>query len=166
MKTKLILVISLFALGSCKDLGTNPPVASSLDDIREAVFRHQILYNYSGLQQNALAYFIGIYVAGDSTKEGYYVDPSENLMARFRGESPPVKKASECNYSMNGVFDRVTGNQGLLFRIESIREIGKDEVEVQGGYFEVALSASGNLYTVQRIGNRWVVIKDVLIWIS
>jgi len=156
---------SLVVLG-CKDLGSDPPISPYRDDIMEAVFRYQFANNYSGQQQGAKIYFIGMYIPGDSTRQSYYVDLSDELMMRFQKNSPPVKKASQCTISVNGVFDKQTGERGLLFRIESVQELSNDEVEVKGGYFEAGLSASGNIYTLRRIDNHWVVIKDVLLWIS
>jgi hypothetical protein len=168
MKSSFLIIVMIGSLAvlCCRDIGTAPPTAFFQDDVKEAVFRHQFYKNDSGLQQGAKVYFIGLYVPGDSTRQGYYVDLSDGFMSRFQGNSPPVKKASECTPSMNGVFDKQTGNRGLLFRIESMREFSNDEVEVEGGYFEAGLSASGNLYTVRRIDGRCVVVKDVLIWIS
>ncbi len=164
--SRVLVALSLFVLSSCDDLGTTPPVERSLDDIREAVFRYQFLHNASGQQQNAGAYFIGLYVTGEPTLPVHYVDPSDNLLARFAGNTPPVKKASESTYSVQGVFDIHTGARGLLFRIESVTEIDPDQVEVTGGYFEAGLSASGNVYTVTRTNGRWTVVKDRLSWIS
>ncbi len=161
-----LVALPFFALSSCSDLGTAPTVERSLDDIREAVFRYQFLHNASGQQQNAGVYFIGLYVTGDRNLPVRYVDPSDNLLARFAGNAPPVKKASESTYSVQGVFDIRTGARGLLFRIESVTEIDPDQVEVTGGYFEAGLSASGNVYTVTRTSDRWTVVKDRLIWIS
>lgn len=170
--SRVLIALSLFTLSSCGDLGTAPPVERSLDDIREAVFRYQFLHNASGQQQSAGVYFIGLYVmdavypTGAASPQSYYVDPSINLLAKFAGNVPPVKKSSDCTYSVQGVFDISTGVRGLLFRIESIREIDANKVEVTGGYFEAGLSASGNVYTVARINDGWTVIKDVMLWIS
>lgn len=161
-----LIALALFTLSSCDDSGTDPPVERSLDEIREAVFRYQFLHNASGQQQNAGAYFIGLYVPDDYLHGTHYVDPTDNLLARFAGNVPPVKKSSECTYSVQGVFDIRTGARGLLFRIESIREIDPNQVEATGGYFEAGLSASGNVYTVTRTNDRWTVVKDRLIWIS
>ena len=167
MKTPInLLAITLLAVASCTDFGPAPSVQQSLDDIREAVFSYQISHNASGQQHSAQVYFLALYVPGDSLRQGHYVDPSDNLMARFRGNAPPVKKYSDCVESINGVFDVFTGAAGLLFRIESIREINTNEAEVTGGYFEAGLSASGNIYTVKRIADRWTVVRDVMLWIS
>ena len=167
MKTSInLLAISLLAVASCTDFGTAPSVQQSLDDIREVVFRYQFSHNASGQQQSAQVYFLGLFVAGDSLRQGHYVDPSDNLMTRFRGNEPLVKRYSQCVESINGVFDAFSGARGLLFRIESIREINTKEAEVTGGYFEAGLSASGNIYTVKRIADRWTVVKDVMLWIS
>lgn len=167
LKGSLVLFgIAILAFSSCSDLGTAPPVERSLDDIREAVFRHQFLHNASGLQQDARVYFIGFYVPGDSLRQGYYLDPSDQLLTRFEGNVPPVKRFSACRQSITGVFDIQTGARGLLFRIESVTEIKDNEAEVTGGYFEAGLSASGNVYTVRWADGRWTVVGDHMIWIS
>lgn len=55
------------------------------NDIYEAVFRHLFVYNGSGLT-NASAFYLSV--------EGK--DPGEEFLKRFAGNTPPVKKASEC----------------------------------------------------------------------
>ncbi|MFH0991247.1 MAG: hypothetical protein V1799_14665 [bacterium] len=167
MKILSIILISIaLTVPGCKDSGSEPPLSLLEEDIQEAVFQYQFLHNYSGLQQQASAYFIGIYRRGDSVRQGSYLDIAETLLARFHGSKPPVKKVSQCIQSINGVFDKETGERGLLFRIESIKQVSNDVVEVEGGYFEGGLSASGNIYTVQRNDHRWVVVKDRMLWIS
>ena len=42
----------------------------------------------------------------------------------------------------------------------------KDHATVNGGYFEAGLSASGNVYTVERLKGVWTVVKDEMTWIS
>ncbi len=84
------------------------------EDICEAVFRYQFEHNASGLQQAAEFYCLSL---GEVTDKGN-VDPSDELMRRFQGHRPPVKKVSQCAYDMShGVTDRVAGQgPGLIFR--------------------------------------------------
>jgi len=123
------------------------------NDIREAVFRYQFHNNASGLQQLANSYFISI-EAGD---------PDDKFMERFKDHDPPVKKSSRVKGEW-GVKEN--GRGSLMFRIDGIKQISADEVEVAGGYFEDGLSASGNIYTVQRIKDKWTVTKDKMQWIA
>jgi hypothetical protein len=160
------VAFALIVLPACSDIGTAPSVERGLEDTRETVFRYQFFNNESGQQQSASVYFVGLYVPGDSVTQGHYVDPSDQLMSRFAGNVPCVKKFSECTTSVYGVIDKQTGAYGLLFRIESIKKISDDEAEVTGGYFEGGLSASGNIYTVKWVNDWWVVAKDVMVWIS
>ncbi len=167
MKTLLMIAaVALLGISSCSDLGTPPPVERSLDDIRETVFRYMFLHNASSLQQSAPVYFIGLMGPAKFPGHGTYSDPSEDLMARFSRNVPPVKKFSECTRNTYGVFDTSTGVRALLFRVETIIKINDDEVEVTGGYYEAGLNAGGNIYTVRRIDERWIVVKDEEDWYS
>jgi len=91
------------------------------DDIREAVFRFQFDHNASGLQQNAKVYFLSL---GKGDK-----DPSDEFMERFRGQKPPVKKVSQGTVSVTGVKDKETREQGLIFRVTSIKWISHTEID-------------------------------------
>ena len=164
--SKTLLVVIFLAIPCCRDLGTDPSLAFWEDSIMEAVFRHVFVSNYSCQQQGAHVYFVGRYIPRDSTHPGYYADLSEEFMARFRENPTPVKKTSECNWSGYGVFDKRTGESGLLFWIESIRELGSDQVEVSGGYFESGISASTDRYIVKRVDGIWIVIRDYLTGIA
>ena len=134
---------------------TKPPGADA--DITEAVFRYQFQHNNSALQQKAGAYYLSL---------GSGQDPSDDFMRRFKGHKPPVKKQRECTGGVAGIKDRKTGKRGLLFRVYRIKWINNHTADVEGGYYEDGLSASGNIYRVVRKGRRWVVVSDKLDWIS
>lgn len=121
------------------------------DDIREAVFRHMFQRNASSLQQGAAAYFLQL---GDGQ------DPSDILIQRFAGHTPPVKKVSQSTVGPQGVVDKETGGRGLLFEIDSIKWLFDTEVEVAGGYYEGNVSSSGNTYTVRLQDGKWMVVED------
>jgi ankyrin repeat protein len=133
-----------------------------IEDIEEATFRHQFAKNASGQQSATGAYFLSI-----QDKLGKAVDPSTEFLQRFAGNKPRVAPVSQCKASPEkGVQDTKTGEQGLIFSIESLRWKSETEVEVDGGYYEAGLSASGNTYTLQKKNGKWVVVKDVMHWIS
>ena len=114
-------------------------------DICEAVFRYQFEHNASGAQQKAQAYFL----------EVFKKDPSPEFLARFKDDTPPARKGSEFAIG-----------KGLKFRVESIERIEKNKVRVSGGYYEAGLSSSGNIYTVVRKNESWIVEKNEMQWIS
>ena len=151
-----LVVLSCALAGSSLIILNARPVksltAAELDDIREAVFRHQFHNNASGQQQLAHAYFL-------SVEDGK--DPDDRFMDRFKDHQPAVKKNSQAK----GEFKK-EGLDGLMFHIEGIRQIGPNKVEVAGGYYESALSSSGNVYTVKRFKNKWIVIRNQMLWIS
>jgi hypothetical protein len=162
----LFVFISMFFV-ACKDNGTElESISNKENDIREVVFRYQFGNNESGQQQSTKIYFISVMSKPDSSASWIYGDPDPELLRRFDGNVPLVKPYSLCTLSVFGVFDRESGQRGLLFRTSEIRWISDDEVEVDGGYFEGGLSASGNTYYLKRENGRWVVTRDVLHWIA
>ncbi len=151
----LLLLFTFTALGMASDRTRQ----IQEDEIRETVFRYQFDHNASGQQKRAKAYFLSIC---DKDR-----DPSDEFMKRFAGYKPPVRKASACRTNAtNGVVDKRTGEQGLLFRVTGIKWISDTEVQVGGGYYEAGLSASGNTYTVKKANRKWKVTADMMHWIS
>lgn len=143
-----------------------PPAATAEDDdLREVVLRHLFQHNASGQQGSAGIYCIAV--------EGQ-ADPSPALLARFSRHSPRVLPASACSADVGGVEEAAPAGgrgrgsvaRGLLFRINRIQRIGPDRANVDGGYYEGGLSASGNSYVVVREGGRWFVKSERMNWIS
>ena len=133
------------------------PAAVDVDDVREAVFRHMFGQNASGMQQGA-----GVYCLEVEQR-----DPSSGFLSRMRDVRVPLKAVSQCSASADkGVIDKATNKRGLIFRIESISFKDARHATVNGGYYEAGLSASGNIYTVELRGKKWVVTKDQMTWIS
>src|SRR5215813_7032364 len=54
----------------------------------------------------------------------------------------------------------------IAFRATSVKWISDIEVEVDGGYYEAGLSASGNTYIVTKQKGKWVVSSDRMNWIA
>ena len=164
------LVAALAVLVGC---GTQPmpdpqPAAKETsrpeDAIREAVYRYQMQHNASGLQGAAKVFFL----ATSTPSAISYTDPDDAFMRRFANTTPPVKKASAsmAQPETSLIVDKQTGDVGLILSITSVKMLDAHTAEVEGGYYEANLSASGNTYRVERKGDQWVVSGDVMHWIS
>jgi hypothetical protein len=135
--------------------------ASEELDILEAVFRYQFEHNgASYMHPDRL--FLSLAEAKDPPK-----DPPAALLARFKGQIPPVEPESAADTDMvHGVHAKGKQGRGVLLRLTNIRWIDDDTVEVDGGYYSSGLSASGNTYRAQRREGAWVVVSDTLHWVS
>ena len=137
-------------------LSAAPQAPDDADDAREAALRYMFVHNASMQQRKAAVHCLTI--------EGK--DPTDTFVARFAELAPPVKKASECTASAeDGVHDKTTGARGLIFRVAATRVRG-EAAEIDGGYYEAGLSASWNTYYLEKKDGRWMVVKDVMHWIS
>src|SRR5687768_11619208 len=67
--------------------------------VQEAVFRHQILHNESGLQDGAGAYCLALQDASEVVES--WRDPSPLLLRRFDSHQPPVRGVSQCRVSVS-----------------------------------------------------------------
>jgi len=154
-----ITSLFLFLAFASVSVGADPARQRQEDDIREAVFRWQFDHNLSGQQKKAKVYFLSV---GDK-----YGDPSDEFIKRFADNKAPVRKRSECTVDAGkGVLDKKTGEQGLIFNVTRIQWKSDTEVEVEGGYYEAGLSASGNIYTLKNERGKWKVTNDKLVEIS
>jgi hypothetical protein len=142
----------------------NPPPAHvpagvDADDVREAVFRHMFGSNASGQGAHA-----GVFCLEIENSQ----DPTPGFLARLKKNvRTPITPASGCTTTaQKGVVDNKTHARGLAFRIDSIAFKDARHATVNGGYYEAGLSASGNVYTVEKKASGWVVVKDEMMWIS
>jgi hypothetical protein len=145
------------------DSAPAPPAASGEEDaVRLAVFRYLVGHNASGGQSHVPFVCLEVH-QGEGAQ-----DPSPVIMAAMRGTTPRVVPGTACEHSSDGVFlkrNHARG-RGLVFRTAEVK-IDGDRATVDGGYFEAGLSASGNVYTVERQGDgSWRVTKDEMKWIS
>jgi hypothetical protein len=133
------------------------------NDITEAVFRYQFIHNDSFIRRTAAFYYLSLGGAFDNNSK----DVSDEFLKRFDGNTPPVRKFSKAHYDLvEGITDKETGKKGLAFEVRTIKWLGDDAVEVEGGYIENGTSASGELFTVKREGGMWVVKSSKGLWIS
>jgi len=150
------ILILLFSLASF-DLGAEPARQNQEDDIREAVFRRQLNeFGSTGLPDTAprdmpKAYFIGL---------GEKDDPSDAFIKRFNGHKPPVRKLSACKMSVDGDFDKKTGERGYVLSVGTITWKSDTEVDVNGFWHVSGLCASWDTYTLKKQNRKWKVTKD------
>jgi hypothetical protein len=142
-----LLVLALVPFGRSQQVNS----AESEDDIREALLNY--IFEHGAPQQKPYtkAFFISI------DKK----DPDDNFMARFKGHTPIVKKASEAvvGGDMGGVSDKKTRDPGILFSVSNIKWIGNDSVEVDGGYYVAWLFAGGCTYRLVQKQSKWTVAE-------
>ena len=137
----------------------NVPKGVDADDVREAVFRHMISgHNASGQGVGAGVFCLEV--------DGQH-DPTPGFLARFNDLKKPIVAISDCSLSADqGVVDKRTHKRGLSFRVETITFKDAHHAKAIGGYYEAGLSGSGNVYSLERKANVWVVVKDEMMWIS
>jgi hypothetical protein len=124
-------------------------------EILEAIFRHQFLNNASGGQGTVAAFCL---------KQGHWDLPSA-FLNRFKQVMPPVRAASACEFREGHYVEKSTGRHALVFYVSELK-CGRETCEAMGGYQEGNLSASGNIYRIERRNGSWTVTGDQRVWIS
>ena len=128
------------------------------DDIRVAVLRYMFEHNDSEMQQDAEVYFIAVEAR---------TDPTQDLLARFKGNQPRVKPVSAAtHFGYGGVKDRSSGAAGIIFTVRKINWLSDVQVLVTGEYFESSESTEQSQYKVLFEDSRWVVTETEMEWIS
>jgi hypothetical protein len=130
-------------------------------NICEAVFRWQFSHIPSEQQERARVYFLQI--GGSSIVS----DPSDGFIDRFADNKRPVRPVSACNPWMGPhAVDKNSGERGLIFRVTHFIWKTDSEVDVKGGSYEAASSASGNTYSLRKDNGSWKVTNEKTNWIS
>jgi hypothetical protein len=96
-------------------------------------------------------------------------DPSDKFIERLRDIPRIIKKvsASEISKAVRmPVVDKITRQRGIIFSADRIRWLGKNSVEVEGGYHCDGLCGAGITFRVGREKGKWVVISERVNWIS
>ena len=86
---------------------------------------------------------------------------SRLVSRRSFGSSESTKSGSRYAH----VIHRESGRTGIIFWAASVEWVTDHIAEVEGGYHEAALSASGDTYRVERRG-RWFVTGHVMRWMA
>jgi hypothetical protein len=153
---KSILPCILFFVFASFALAAETSRDAQIDDIHEALFRHQFAHQS---QTNGVR-FLSVGETGN--------DPSDQFLKRFADSKIPVRKVSACKHTPhNGVpVDKKKGVAGMIYSIGAIKWISDTEVETHGGCYMSKLGSDWNSYTLKKENGAWKVIKEKLIWIS
>ena len=151
---KLILSCILFFVFASFALAADKSRDAQIDDIREALFRHQFAQQTNGIR------FLSLGEKGD--------DPSDQFLKRFANSKLPVRKVSSCKHVPNtGVpIDKKTGASGIIYSINTIKWISDTEVEAKGSCHMANEGAEAYIYALKKDKGVWRVIKEELTWIS
>jgi hypothetical protein len=72
-------------------------------------------------------------------------------VARFADVDRPVKKASQCTYkTFGGVHDSVTGENGIVLRVNEVLWKSRTKVEARGGDWSSGLNSSTSTFTLRK----------------
>jgi hypothetical protein len=111
--------------------------------IQQAVLRYQFEHNASA---NRSAIFC-IAISGGNTD----VDAPAKLLEGLNDATHKAVRSSDCNGNEgNGVIERSSGKPALMLNVGQVKWLAPDDVEVDGGYYEASLSASGNTYRLKK----------------
>lgn len=127
-------------------LSPDPGTAEVQLAVAEAAIRNLWAHNASAIQRDASRVCISLFDH----------DPDAAFLARLRDLGRPVRAASKFRKRRND----------LELRVESIELVDDTHAEVDGGYYEASLSASGDHLWLERQGERWVVVARERSWIS
>lgn len=170
MKTVRRIFLSFLCLLSCFGVGPACQIHSNINNVRppqidpalartaqegnikEAVLRYQMEMSKSWAYPVKPKFFFLSF-----GKDG---DPPDEFMQRFQGHQPPVKKESEVEMGLWGV------KEGLIISATQITWHSNQRVDVKGGYYGGELYAAGILYSVERQGDRWVVVSHQVTIVS
>ena len=131
--------------------------------VEEAVYRQQFTEHAPGATAGSVTFCLA---RTTETEELPWTDPPESLLRRFATHSPSVKKVSLCELDLRGDRDPATGRPAIIFRVAPLSWLSDTEVDLNGGYHQNGLSASGQTYQVRYANGRWTVTEVVWRWIS
>jgi hypothetical protein len=137
---------------------------SEADSLREIVFK-RLIYDAAAAQEGYKVYFLSLGYAWMNDRPE--IDPSDRLMKRFAGRTPPVKKGSQSKIDEKGeVRDKNSGRRGVIFSVTDLKWVSDHEVEATCGVFKAGLNSSTYKYTLIRKNSQWKVTNKKMISIS
>jgi len=172
-----IVLLALLYIDSPSSAATKHQMASQ-EAIEEAVFRYQMSAVpfddtqgeiYQGRRPGFHVFFLSL--KNDR-------DPSHRVMRCFTHHQPPVKAVSQCRRyprpkhegwalsenARHNVFDKRTGQNGIICYISHLKWLNRFSVSVEGSYYAGWVWTQGYRYTVVLNGGRWTVIGIKKTW--
>jgi hypothetical protein len=158
----IAILITIGTLGLAALVSGCAPNMNKADEelqIQQAVLRYQFEHNAAANKYDIFCISIG---EGKTA-----LDAPIKLIRGVNDVNHKVLKSSDCSENEgNGVTERASGKPALMLNVGQVKWLTKDEVVVDGGYYEASLSSSGNTYRLKKMSGVWRVIKDEMNWIS
>ena len=152
---------------------TTPPARTKSqdeDDIREAILRNQFAYVAGNPGYPASQYYcLGFETTRQSASN--LQDPPQALLDRFKGNNPPVVKASECAMTqdkaeLNKVVLKSSGEPAMFWGIGSITWSGDNKAELEISSLYAINGTGGTVFQLERENGSWKVTGSTLTWIA
>ena len=80
-------------------------------------------------------------------------DPPRELLARFKGHLPSVRKGSDAQYDELGVIN------GIVFFIKDYKWSGNNSVVIHGGLYIGNVGLETGDYTLEKNLDKWIVVS-------
>lgn len=151
--TIVCVLLSILLLCGC-----GSPTADRADlDVQEAVLRWAFVNAETNLNP-PVAYCLAVSPYAGSMG-GESEDPDPALLARFAGDTVPVRPLAACQVHGGGVVDEATGGPGLLFVIGPVIEEAGQPVGAEVGYMQSGEVGAGWHCSVRRSTTGWSVTR-------
>ena len=138
---QILISLMLVSVG----VGAEQTAAKEDDDIREIVIR--ALFRDAGIRGGVKVFFL--------SAEEWRTDPTDGFMARFASNKPPVRKVSLSAEKEGKVFDKQTGERGVIFSVMNLRRKSDTEVQIDGSVYRAGLNGYTDTYTLTKKSGKW-----------
>ncbi len=158
-----MFLISLLALTA---VGAEQTRSKDEDNLREVAFK-SLIYQTAAAREGYNVYFLSVGLSWTADNHFTERDPSDELMQRFVGRNPPVRKVSDSRKADGGrVVDKSTGKPGVIFTVDDLKWISDNEAETRCVVYKAGLNGVVYRYTLSRTNNQWKVTSKKLVSVS
>ncbi len=154
-----LFLISLLALTA---LGAQETRSKEEDNLREVAFK-TLIYEAAAAREGYSVYFLSVGLTWKDDNHFTEIDPSDELMKRFVGRNPPVRKVSDSRKADGGrVVDKSTGKPGVIFTVDDLKWISDNAAETRCAVYKAGLNGIVYKYTLSKTNNQWKVTTKEL----
>ena len=156
-------LISLLALAA---VAAEQAQSKDEDNVREVAFK-SVIYETAAAREGYSVYFLSVGLTWTDDNHFTEKDPSDELMRRFVGRNPPVRKVSDSRKADGGrVVDKSTGKPGVIFTVDDLKWISDNQAETRCAVYKAGLNGVVYKYTLSRTNNQWKVTSKKLVSVS
>jgi uncharacterized protein (TIGR02996 family) len=153
--------------------GSFPHLLRRLRELRSAVSAEWVVRAFRDLAEDDVRAIVFRAMLGEASEgSGAFLqvecgrDPSPYLWAGLLERYASLRPASAAEQRSEGVFDKQTGERGLLASIHSMDWVAEGRCNIEGSAFFDGLAAQGNLYRVGIEDGHWSVLEVTGLWLS